>query len=256
MSSNKNYIYGKHALVEALGNAPETIDQIFTTSSFEDEELKSLFKKNSISPIKLPYGKLPPGFELRDDKTSVPQGVVASISLDKLIKPYKGFIENLEINEDTSLVILGEIQDPQNVGAVIRSAAAFGISGVLIPEHNQAPITGVVVKVSAGMAFRVPLVSIGNVNSVIRDLKEKGFWIYGLDGSAKHNVTKESFDRASVFILGNEAEGIRVKTLELCDEVLSIPMNAKCESLNASVSAAVTMYAWSAQHPKALKNNK
>ena len=91
--------------------------------------------------------------------------------------------------------LLGEIQDPQNVGAVIRSAAAFGVSGILIPDHNQAQVTGAVVKVSAGMAFRVPLVSIGNVNTVVRDLKERGFAVYGLAGEAKQIITKEAFER-------------------------------------------------------------
>lgn len=98
------------------------------------------------------------------------------------------------MTKDTALVILGELQDPHNVGAIIRSAAAFGVSAILMPEHNQAPVTGTVVKVSAGMAFRIPLVTVPNVNSAIRDLKERGFWVYGLDGEAKQTLPKEQFD--------------------------------------------------------------
>ncbi|MFZ2501025.1 MAG: RNA methyltransferase, partial [Minisyncoccia bacterium] len=150
------------------------------------------------------------------------------------------------------VAILAEVQDPHNVGAIIRSAAAFGLAGVLIPEHHQAGISGTVVKTSAGMAFRIPLVSIGNVNNAIKVLKEKGFWVYGLamDGTAA--LGAEAFDTPSAFIVGNEGVGIREKTLEHCDVTLNVPMHPRTESLNAAVSAAVVFYAWSAKHPEAL----
>ena len=180
------------------------------------------------------------------------QGVEGVVSLEKLLVDYKKFITDLEVTEDTSLLILNEIQDPNNVGAIIRSAAAFGVSGILIPQHNQAPISGAVVKVSAGMAFRIPIVSIGNINSTIRDLKEKSFWIYGMEGESENSIADESFDRPTVFILGNEAKGIREKTKDLCDILLSIPMNRQCESLNVAASTAVALYEWSKKHPKAL----
>jgi len=103
------------------------------------------------------------------------------------------------------------------------------------------------------MAFRIPLVSIGNVNTVVRDLKERGFAVYGLSGNAKYTVTKEAFDLPTLFILGNESEGLREKTTELCDKLLSIPINPKCESLNAAASASVAFYTWSAKHGEALR---
>jgi len=144
------------------------------------------------------------------------------------------------------------LQDPHNVGAIIRSAAAFGISGVLIPEHNQAPITGAVVKTSAGMAFRVPLVAIGNTNNTIRVLKEKFFTVYGLAMDGSRDVSEEKFDTPALFIVGNESKGIREKTLALCDTLLRIPMHPRCESLNAAVSTAIVLHEWSSQHPEVL----
>jgi 23S rRNA (guanosine2251-2'-O)-methyltransferase len=144
------------------------------------------------------------------------------------------------------------VQDPHNVGAVIRSAAGFGLTSVLIPKHRQAGVTGTVVKVSAGMAFKIPLVEVANVNRAIEDLKEIGFFVYGLDGGGDSALTTEKFTKASVFVLGNEGEGMRQKTREHCDIILSIPTHARCESLNASASAAVVFYAWSAQHAAAL----
>ncbi|MFA5987306.1 MAG: 23S rRNA (guanosine(2251)-2'-O)-methyltransferase RlmB [Candidatus Paceibacterota bacterium] len=249
MMQSRTFIYGKHALEEALNNTPEIVQEVFFTHQFEDNFLRTLVKKRGIKATQLMPNKFPHGA----DEDSVHQGVIAKISVDKLVLNYKEFIDNLPITIDTSLIILGEIQDPQNVGAVIRSAAAFGVAGVLIPEHNQAPITGAVVKVSAGMAFRIPLVIAPNINNVARDLKDKGFWIYGLEGESRDSIAREEFDTPTVFILGNEAHGIRAKTRDVCDKLLTIPTNAQCESLNAAASAAVALYAWSLKHPKALR---
>ncbi len=108
------------------------------------------------------------------------------------------------------------------------------------------------IKVSAGMAFRIPLVSISNVNSVARDLQKRGFWVYGLEGEGDATTTTEKFDRPSAFILGNEGSGLRQKTKELCDNLISIPIHPRCESLNAAAATAVVLSAWSKEHPKAL----
>ncbi|PIT89315.1 MAG: 23S rRNA (guanosine(2251)-2'-O)-methyltransferase RlmB [Candidatus Levybacteria bacterium CG10_big_fil_rev_8_21_14_0_10_36_7] len=248
----KVYIYGKHALMEALLNAPQIVQKVFLASNC-DNELNNLLRKNNISISELSANAVSQ-LDRADGKGEAShQGVIAQIDVEKLMVPYKDFISNLQVTPDTVLVLLDELQDPQNVGAIIRSAAAFGVAGVFIPKHNQAPVTGSVVKVSAGMAFRVPIVAIGNVNNTVRDLKKKGFWIYGLDGTAEKNVTEEKFEEPTVFIMGNEGKGIRQKTLELCDFPISIPMNDKCESLNAAAAAAVSFYAWSTRHPGAIE---
>ena len=235
------FIYGKHAVKEAFAACPSAMRMVYTT----DDDFRAQVKKTGTAVESLNIHKLPGDIA----KDAVHQGFVASIDLDKLMLPFDVFLRALEVTNDTALVLLGEIQDPHNVGAIIRSAAAFGISGVLIPEHRQAQVTGAVIKASAGMAFRIPLISIGNVNTTIRDLKESGFWIYGLSGTAPHAVGEEGFEKPSVFILGNEGGGIREKTLEHCDISLKIPMVANVESLNASVAAAIVCYAWSLRHP-------
>ncbi len=246
--TEKVYIYGKHALMEALRNSPQALKKIFLARE-DDKELMKLIDKAGI-----PVGKFGSGESAGDvDKNSNHQGIIGLLSLDKLVRPYESFIKGLNVTPDTCLVILGELQDPQNVGSVIRSAAAMGIAGVLIPEHNQAPITGAVVKVSAGMAFRVPLVQIGNINNVIRDLKDKGFWVYGLDGESKQLLNDEKFEAPTVIIIGNEARGIREKTREICDVMLRIPMHPQCESMNAAVSTSIALYAWSTHHGDALQ---
>ncbi len=249
MKQNKIYIYGKHAVMEALSHTPGAFDKIFLAKEGENEALTATARRAGVPVASLGSEKSPD----RALGSASHQGVIGRVLLDRLIKPYDDFIHDLKIGPDTSLVLLGEVQDPHNVGAIIRSAAAFGVSGILIPKHNQAPITGAVAKVSAGMAFRVPIVEIGNVNVAIRDLKDCGFWIYGLDGRVEKTVTGESYDKPAVFVLGNESEGLRQKTAELCDMLVSIPMHPRCESLNVAASAAVTFFAWSLQHPGALK---
>ncbi|MEN9582709.1 MAG: hypothetical protein RL641_663, partial [Candidatus Parcubacteria bacterium] len=211
MKQSKIYIYGKHAVAEALANAPQAVKKIYLSPKQEDGHLRSLIKKTGVQVSELGKDRLP-----GVDSDTTHQGVIGVISLDDLMRPFKTFLENLKVTDDTSLVILGEVQDPHNVGAVIRSAAAFGVAGILMPEHNQAPITGAVVKVSAGMAFRVPIVQIGNINQTIRDLKEAGFVVYGLEGGGNAETTDETFDNPSAFILGNEGAGLREKTKELC----------------------------------------
>jgi len=241
------FIYGRHAVIEALESKPEVIVSLYIRGDIKHEVGRELLNKVKI--VNTFHGDNVPR---EVDKKAVHQGMIAKIDRQKLMLSYDKFREQLEVTPDTCIAILGEVQDPHNVGAVIRSAAAFGVSAVLIPKHRQAGVTGTVVKVSAGMAFQMPLVEIGNVNRAIEDMKKEGFFIYGLDGEGETSMTTEQFTKPTVFVLGNEGEGIRAKTKEHCDMVVSIPMHERCESLNASASAAVAFYQWSAQHPNAL----
>lgn len=249
MKQSVEYIYGKHAVAEVLKAKPEIVVEVYATADFSGTEILDLTQKHHIL-LKLLNLKNPPrGVSSNANH----QGVVAGIRPDKLMVDFKTFKTGLKISEHTALLVLGEVQDPHNVGAVIRSAAAFGLSGVLIPPHNQAPVTGTVVKVSAGMAFKIPLVAISNVNSTLRDLQDGGFWIYGLDGEGTVSTVTEKYTKPSVFVLGNEGTGLREKTKEACDDIISIPIHPKCESLNAAAATAVVLASWSAQHGVALQ---
>lgn len=244
----KVYIYGKHALMEALVSTPHIIKKVFLAHDAADKDLVALLEKHTIPTVPLATGK---GKELVG-RDATHQGVIAIMDPSALLSPFDDFIQTLDTAKNPAIAILGEIHDPHNVGAIIRSAAAFGLSAVLIPERHQAGVTGVVVKSSAGMAFRIPLVSIGNVNNTIKLLKEKGFWIYGLAMDGKRMLGIEKFNTPTAFIIGNEGAGIREKTLEACDVTISIPMHSRTESLNAAVSAGVVFYEWSKKHPEAL----
>lgn len=242
------YIFGKHAVEEALRFRPDVVRKVFLDLNFSDGKILSLIESNQINVSPLNLKNPPRGISAN----AAHQGIVAAILPEKLMVNYKDFIQKLSVTTDTALLILGEVQDPHNVGAVIRSAAAFGLAGVLIPPHNQAPVTGTVIKVSAGMAFHIPLVAISNVNAVARDLQTRGFWLYGLEGKGTVSTTTEKFTKPSAFILGNEGSGLRQKTKEVCDDLISIPIHPKCESLNAAAATAIVLSTWSAEHQSAV----
>lgn len=244
----KIYIYGKHALMEALEHSPQVIRKAFLAPDMRDAKLRVLLGKYDIPTAPLAAGR---GRELVG-RDAPHQGVIATMDSASLLVSFDAFLKTLDTKKNPAVAVLGEVQDPHNVGAIIRSAAAFGLAGVLIPEHHQAGITGAVVKASAGMAFRVPLVTIGNVNAALETLKKKGFWVYGLAMEGKATLGADAFDAPAAFVVGNEGAGIREKTLAACDVTLRIPMHPRTESLNAAVAAALTFYEWSRKHPEAL----
>jgi 23S rRNA (guanosine2251-2'-O)-methyltransferase len=135
------------------------------------------------------------------------------------------------------------VTDPNNFGAVLRSAAAAGADGVLFPERRSAQINETVIRASAGTAGRIPLVRVVNLGRALDDLKEAGCWIYGLSASpSSHDYLEESFDRSTVLVLGSEGEGLHQKIEERCDALLRIPMPGGIESLNVSAAAAVMLF--------------
>lgn len=249
MKQTKLYIYGKHALWEALLYAPHSLLKVYFDPREVDAKFKKLIKDSGVAT-----GAFNEGKNRADMKSGAPhQDIIGQVSLHQLVTPYQKFAETLTATPNTSLVLLNGVQDPHNVGAIIRSAAGFGATAVLLPEKEQAPITGTVLKVSSGMAFRIPLLAVSDLHATIRDLKKKGFKIYALAGGTPDSIVGETFNAPTLFILGNEAKGIAPAIRALCDKVLSIPISPRAESLNVAASSAVAMYAWSAQHPEALK---
>jgi 23S rRNA (guanosine2251-2'-O)-methyltransferase len=241
------FIYGKNAVLGALRNRPDTVERVFLEKGKVVDKNVEKEMGEILSSRQIPKEIFIHQDISRDLQTVNHQGMLAKVRVDELTVNFEYFIENLEIDSNTCLLILGELEDVQNVGSIIRSAAAFGVSGILVPEHNQAQINGTVVKVSAGTAFSIPLVKIGNINNAIEKLKEERFWIYGLDMFGEKSIYEEKYTEPSVFVIGNEGNGIREKTKESCDVLLHIPISEKVESLNAAVSTAVTISEWRRQ---------
>lgn len=141
------------------------------------------------------------------------------------------------------VLALDGVTDPHNLGAILRSAAAVAVDGVLLPERRSAQVNETVIRASAGTAGRVPVCRVVNLGRALDDLKEAGAWIYGLAaGEGSRDYLGEPFDRATVLVLGAEGEGLHLKIRERCDGLLHIPMPGGIESLNVSAAAAVTLF--------------
>lgn len=235
------YIYGKNTIEEALTNEPERVDKIFVRETIPDSQLRTIF--DTASQYRIPISHVPGSklFELVGNVND--QGVVALKSAVEY-REFEEWLETVDISAYPGILLLDEIEDPGNLGAILRTAAAAGMAAVLVPKHRQAPVNATVYKTSAGTAGRIPIVRVGNLNQSIMKLKDAGFWIGGLDMDGDDKLWELEVDRPLAFIVGNEGRGIRQKTLEHCDYRITIPMYNDVESLNASVSAALVCYEW------------
>ncbi|MEX0684420.1 MAG: 23S rRNA (guanosine(2251)-2'-O)-methyltransferase RlmB [Balneolales bacterium] len=237
--SEDEFIYGRNALKELLERSPETVAKIYVKTGIRGESVNTVF--TLASAHKIPLQQVP-GKKLFDLVGAVnDQGVVAQVSSRSYIE-FEEWIETLNMKNNPLVLMLDEIEDPHNFGAILRTAAACEVAGVIVPKHRQSPVNATVYKTSAGTADLVELIRVVNLNQTISQLKEAGFWICGLDQNAKTVYWKQKFDMPVVLVVGSEGSGIRKKTLEHCDFTVSIPMKKSVESLNASVSTALICY--------------
>jgi 23S rRNA (guanosine2251-2'-O)-methyltransferase len=178
------------------------------------------------------------------------QGVVASMSPVELIS----FEEAVELMPEpphpAMAVIMDHVEDPRNMGAMIRSAEAAGAVFAAIPLRRGALPTGTVAKTSAGASLRLPLASVGNIGNVVRKAEEAGFWTIGLDAEARTAIYDSPLPVRCIFVVGGEGAGLSRTTAKACDELLSIPMMGGTGSLNASVALSVCMFEWLRIHRK------
>ncbi len=250
MNTNKVYLCGKNPLKEAIfaqkRDNSHIIEKLYLTKQSESNpEIISLVQSNKISYEVVTGSEI----ESMSGKEVLHQGVCALLNNKSLYSDLDFILEKIKTKEGNPLfVLLDELEDPHNVGAIIRSAVAFGADAILMPEHDQTQVTTTVIKTASGMNFAIPIVRIGNINNTLEKLKEKQFWIYGLAGDGDTELNKTKFDSPTVLVIGKEGSGIRLKTLEMCDFKISIKTNPLCESLNASVATAVVLYEWRNQN--------
>lgn len=244
--SHNLYLYGKNPLEEAISvQKPGLIETIYLTpQAEEDGKLIGLLQKNNIKHERVTMQEI----DSMVGRDVTHQGVCALLNERKVYTPLEEVLQKAKNSPTRPLfVLLDELQDPHNVGAIIRSAAAFGATAILMPEHDQVQVTGTVIKTSAGAVFSVPIAHIGNINTTLKNLKKEGFWTYALTGDGDTNLHTTTFDTDTVIVVGAEGQGIKPKTLEACDFKLSIPIDKRVESLNASNAVAVTLYEWNKQ---------
>jgi 23S rRNA (guanosine2251-2'-O)-methyltransferase len=142
----------------------------------------------------------------------------------------------------TIVLILDSIEDPQNLGSLIRTAEACGVKGVILPKDRAAGITPAVVKASAGAVAHLPIVRVTNLASTLEELKKEGFWIVGADSGAEKSLYELKFDMNVAVVIGSEGKGVRPLLLKKCDYTVSIPMRGKVSSLNAAIAGGVILF--------------
>jgi len=232
-------IYGRKPIEEQLKREPRRIETIYVKDSVPTAPLQDIL--SMASENRIPVRKVP-GRKLSDMVGAVnDQGVIATLSAVEYDE-FEDWLPTVDIRTNPIVMVLDELEDVANFGAILRTAAAAGIAGVIVPKHRQAPVNAVVYKTSAGTVGKVPIIRVTNINLTLRELKEAGFWVCALDQSAPQPAWKQDLISPLVIVVGSEGDGIRQKTLELCDFKVNFPMENQVESLNASVSAALLCY--------------
>lgn len=169
------------------------------------------------------------------------QGIVAQCAVKEYSTLEDIFSLAEERGESPFIIVLDKIEDPHNLGAIIRTAECAGAHGVIIPERRCAGLSYTVEKTSAGALEYMPVVRVKNISAVLQKLKDKGIWVYGADMDGEH-YKKVNFDGAVALVIGNEGKGISPLVAKDCDVIVSLPMKGKINSLNASVAAGILMY--------------
>ena len=169
------------------------------------------------------------------------QGIVAQCAVKEYSTLEDIFALAEERGESPFIIVLDKIEDPHNLGAIIRTAECAGAHGVIIPERRSAGLSYTVEKTSAGALEYMPVVRVKNISAVLQKLKDKGIWVYGADMDGEH-YKKVNFDGAVALVIGNEGKGISPLVAKDCDVIVSLPMMGKINSLNASVAAGILMY--------------
>lgn len=215
-------------------------------------QIKSLAKKEGIVVMDVPRFKLDSmvGRETRH------QGVVASLSPTKLKTQSDLFDMVKKIEGNAMIVACDGIEDPRNLGAIVRAAEAIGACGVVVPERRNVQVTQTVAKVSAGALAYIPVFQVTNLVRTLETLKEENFWVIGLAPTAREPIYKVDLNGKIVLLVGSEGKGMRRLVEETCDVLVNIPMLGKTESLNASVACGIALYEIARQQSLAKNQSK
>ena len=235
---NSNIICGRNPVLEALRSGRE-IDRLLVAHGTGGGSVTAIIAKcrakgiliKEISPQKLDYYC----------GGANHQGVAVMFASQEYATVDDMFALAETRGEKPFLIICDEIEDPHNLGAIIRTAEATGVHGVIIPERRSASLNATVAKAACGALEYVPVARVTNIANTIDALKQRGVWVFGADMDGD-DYTKTDFDTPCALVIGNEGKGIGALTAKKCDAVISLPMHGKINSLNASVAAGILMY--------------
>jgi len=234
------YLLGFNAVEAALESGRRTVDRVWVErgkSRGRLDRLKSLARRHGVTVEEVDRARL---LKLAGAQPhSRHQGVIASVAA----LPYAGLDEVLaSCGEQAILLVADGVEDPRNLGALVRTAAGAGARGLLIPERRAAGLSATAARAAAGAADRLPIVRAGNIATLTGTLKDSGFWVIGLDAAGARAWDQVDYPRRMALVVGSEGRGLRRLVRERCDEVVSIPLQAGVESLNVSVAAGICLY--------------
>lgn len=235
---------GLHAVREAIKVRPEAIAECWLKEGWDSsEELRKL-----ADSIGQKFHLKPPG--VLDKLSSGHQGVAV-----RLTSGPEFDVDELKAKTHAMVLLADGLQDPHNLGAILRTAWLLNVSAVFIPEHRSSPLTPTVMKVACGGAEHVPVITDGNLLDTAKQLKDMGFWLYGLAGEAQQTLWQTEFPEKVALVVGSEESGIRSPLSRLCDDLIKIPQVAAEASFNASVATAIGLSEVARQHMQSARKS-
>ena len=238
MNKSSFFIVGQHAVIEALKNPKRNVLRIFLTEESKKNIHRKSPNKNLLSDVKV-YFKTKKELDKYSNKENLlHQGFVAEIEhFEKQI--IKEFIKE---KKNITLVCLDGVTDPRNIGALIRSAVSFKIDGIIIKERHYPKESKLMYKAASGAIEYINIFEVSNINSTLKNLKEKNFWVYGFDNSGKKDFTDIEWKGNNILLFGSEGSGMHQHTSKYADFLVKISIENCVESLNISNSAAIVFH--------------
>ena len=238
MNKSSFFIIGQHAVMEALRNPRRKVLRVFLTEESKKNIHRKNPNKNLLDDVKV-YFKTKKELDKYSTKENLlHQGYVAEI--EHLEKPtLKQFIKE---NNNITLVCLDGVTDPRNIGSLIRSATSFDIDGILIKERNFPSESKLMYKAASGAIEYINIFEVSNINSTLKNLKDKNFWVYGFDGKGKKKFTDIEWKGNNILVFGSEGFGMHQHPSKYADFLVKIDISEKVESLNISNSAAIVFH--------------
>ena len=236
---NENLIEGRNAVLEAF-RAGKTIDKLLVLDGCQDGPVKSIIREAKKQDTLIQFVTKERLSQISE--TGKHQGVIAYAAAYAYAEVEDMLKTAEEKGEDPFLILLDNIEDPHNLGAIIRTAECAGAHGVIIPKRRSAGLTAVVAKTSAGAVSYLPVARVPNIPSLLKDLQKRGLWIFGTAAGGTTALYDADLRSPAAIVIGSEGDGMGRLVREGCDFLVSIPMKGRISSLNASAAAAILLY--------------
>ena len=247
MNKSSFFIIGQHAVIEALRNPKRKVLRVFLTEESKKNIHRENPKKDLLKNVKIYFKTKKELDKYVGNEELLHQGYVAEAEhLDELV--LKEFVKN---KNNLTFACLNEVTDPRNIGSIIRSAASFNIDGVIVKERHFPEESKLMYKSASGCMEEINIFKVSNINTTLKSLREKNFWVYGLDSNGDKDFTETKWEGKNILLFGSEGFGVRKHTAKYTDFTVRIDINNQIESLNISNSAAIVFH-----HINQLKKQK